>query len=48
MTDVRIGERNGLDTGEAAAGKSDMPMEMALEMATPVTLLTKGFSPQAI
>jgi hypothetical protein len=37
MTDVRGSERSGLETGEAADGRSDTPMDMAMEMATAVT-----------
>jgi len=37
MTKVRGSQRCGLDTGEAADGRSDAPMYMAMEMATAVT-----------
>jgi len=36
MTEVRGRERSGLDTGGAADGRSDAPMDMAMEMATAV------------
>jgi len=32
MTEVRMSERSGLDTGEAVDRRSDKPMEMAMEM----------------
>jgi len=37
MTEVRESERSGLDTEEAADGRSDAPMDLAIEMATEVT-----------
>jgi hypothetical protein len=37
MSEVRVSERRGLDTGEAADGRSDAPMDMAMEVATAVT-----------
>jgi hypothetical protein len=37
MTEVRGSERSGLDMGGAADGRSNAPMEMAMEMATAVT-----------
>jgi len=30
MTEVRVSERRGLDTGEAADGRRDAPMDMAM------------------
>jgi len=37
MTEVRGSKRSGLDTGEAADGRSDAPMDMAMQMAMAVT-----------
>jgi hypothetical protein len=37
MTEVRVSERRGLDTGEAADGRSDAPMDIAMEVAMAVT-----------
>jgi hypothetical protein len=37
MTKLRGSERSGLDTGEAADGRSDAPMDMVMQMATAVT-----------
>jgi hypothetical protein len=36
MTKVRGSERSGLDTGEAADRRRNMPMDMAMEMVTAV------------
>jgi len=36
MTGVRRCERSSLDTGEAADGSSDVPMDMGMEMPTAV------------
>jgi hypothetical protein len=40
MTEVAGSERSGLDTGDAADGRSDPPMDMAMEMAMAVTSIT--------
>jgi len=37
MTEFRVSGRSDLDAGEAADGRSDTPMEVAMEMATGVT-----------
>jgi len=37
MTEVRVSERGGLATGGAADGRSDVPMDMAMEEGTVVT-----------
>jgi hypothetical protein len=37
MTEVKGRERSDLDTGEAGDGRSDAPMDVAMEMATTVT-----------
>jgi len=37
MTEVRGSKRSSLDTGEAADGRSDTPMDMAMEMARALT-----------
>jgi hypothetical protein len=42
MTEVRASERRGLDTGEVAEGRSDAPMDMAMEMATAVKSIAAG------
>jgi len=42
MTKVRVSERRGLDTGEAVDGRSDTPMDMAMEVATAVTSSAAG------
>jgi hypothetical protein len=42
MSEVRGSERNGLDTGRAADGRSNVPLDMAMEMATAVTPITAG------
>jgi len=34
MTEIRGSERSGLDTGGAADARSDVPMDMAMEMVT--------------
>jgi len=47
MTDVRVSERRGLDTGEAADGRSDAPMDMAMEKATAVTSIAAGNAGEA-
>jgi hypothetical protein len=47
MTEVRVSERRGLDTGEAADGRSDAPMDMAMEMATAVTSIATGTAGEA-
>jgi len=39
MTEVRVSDRSGLDTGGAADGRSDAPMDMVMEMATAVTAI---------
>jgi hypothetical protein len=41
MTEGRVSERSGLDTGEAADGRSDSPMDMAMEMAKAVTSIVE-------
>jgi hypothetical protein len=40
MSEVRGRERSGLDTGEAVDWRSDVPMDMAMEMAMVVTSIT--------
>jgi len=47
MTEVRVTERRGLDTGEAADGRSDAPMDMAKEVATAVTSIATGTAGEA-
>jgi hypothetical protein len=47
MTEVRVSERRGLDTGEAADGRSDAPMDMAMEVATAVTSIAAGTAGEA-
>jgi hypothetical protein len=47
MTEVRVSKRSGLDTGEAADGRSDAPMDMATETATAVTSIAAGTSGEA-
>jgi outer membrane biosynthesis protein TonB len=47
MTEVRVSERRGMDTGEAADGRSDVPMDMAMEMATAVTSIAAGTAGEA-
>jgi len=47
MTDVRVSERRGLDTAEAADGRSDAPMDMAMAMATAVTSIAAGTADEA-
>jgi hypothetical protein len=47
MTDVRVSERRGLNTGEAADGRSDAPMDMAMEVATAVTSIAAGTAGEA-
>ena len=42
MTEVRARERTSLDTGKAADGRSDAPMDMTMEMATVVTSIAAG------
>jgi hypothetical protein len=45
MTEVRVSGRSDLDAGEAGDGRSDAPMEVAMEMATgatPVAAETAG------
>jgi len=37
MTEVRVSERSDLDTGVAGDGRSDAPMDLAMEMATAAT-----------
>jgi len=37
MTDVRVSGRSDLDAGEAENGRSDAPMDVAMEMATAAT-----------
>jgi hypothetical protein len=37
MTEIRVSGRSDLDAGEAGDGRSDAPMEVAMEMATAVT-----------
>ena len=37
MTEFRGSERSDLDAGEAGDGRSDAPMDMAMEMATAAT-----------
>jgi len=40
MTEVRVSERRGLDTGEAVDGRCDAAMDMAIEKVTAVTSIT--------
>jgi len=40
MTEVRERERSDLDTAEAGDGRSDVPMDVAMQMATTVTPIT--------
>jgi hypothetical protein len=40
MTEFRVSGRRDLDSGEAGKGRSDPPMEMAMEMATAATPIT--------
>jgi len=47
MTEVRVSERRGLDTGEAADGWSDARMDMAMEVATAVTYISAGTAGEA-
>ena len=47
MTEVRVSERRGLDTGEAADGRSDAPLDMAMEVATAVTSIAAGTAGEA-
>jgi len=47
MTEVRVSERRGLDTVEGADGRSDVPMDMAMEMAMPVTSIAAGTAGEA-
>jgi len=45
MTEVRVSERSDLDAGDAGEGRSDMPMDVAMQMAiaaTPITVETAG------
>jgi len=45
MTEFRVSERSDLDTGQAGDGRSDAPMDVAMEMAmavTPITVETAG------
>jgi len=37
MIEVRVSERSDLDTGEAGDGRSNTPMDVAMEMATAAT-----------
>jgi hypothetical protein len=37
MTEVRVSERSDLDTGEAADGRSNVPMDVVMDMATGLT-----------
>jgi hypothetical protein len=37
MTEFRVSGRSDLDTGEAGKGRSDAPMDFAMEMAMPAT-----------
>jgi hypothetical protein len=37
VIEVRVSESCGLDTGEAADGRSEVSMDLAMEMATAVT-----------
>ena len=47
MTEVRVSKTRGLDTGEAADGRSDAPMDMAMEMAKAVTSIAAGTAGEA-
>jgi hypothetical protein len=47
ITEVRVSERRGLDTGEAVDGMSDAPMDMGMEMATVVTSIAAGTAGEA-
>jgi len=45
MTEARVSGRSNLDTGEGGDGRSDAPMDVAMEMAmavTPVAVETAG------
>jgi len=47
MTEARVSERRGLDTGEVADGRSDAPMDMVMEMATVLTSIATGTAGKA-
>jgi hypothetical protein len=45
MTVVRVSEGSDLDTGEVGQGRSNMPIDVAMEMAmavTPIAAATAG------
>jgi GTP cyclohydrolase III len=47
MTEASVSRRSDMDTGEAGDGRSDLPMDMAIEMAvataaTPIAAETEG------
>jgi hypothetical protein len=42
MTEARVSGRSDLDTGEAGDGRSDAPMDVAMEMATAATPVAAG------
>jgi hypothetical protein len=47
MTDVRVSERRDLDTGEVMDGRSDTPMDIAMEMVSAVTSIAAGTAGEA-
>ena len=47
MTKVRVRERRALNTGEAADGRSDRPMDMEMEMVTAVRSIAAGTGGEA-
>jgi hypothetical protein len=47
MTAVRVSESRGLGMGEAADGRSNAPMDMAMEMATAVSSIAAGTAGEA-
>ena len=42
MTEARVSGRSDLDTGEAADGRSDAPMDVVMEMASAETATAAG------
>ena len=47
ITEVRVSERRGPDMGDAAGGRSDASMDMAMEMATSVISIAMGTAAKA-
>jgi len=40
MTEIRVRMRNTLEAGDTGDGRSNVPMDVAMEMATAVTSIT--------